>query len=60
MNKDEIQIIYSLKIKLLLELKGFKPDLETENPKNSYYKCWVYKNSPELQEVLSAIFDGRA
>ena len=40
------KMIYSFRIKNLLELKGFKPILETINPTNDKYKCWMFEATP--------------
>lgn len=44
--------IYSFRIKNLLELRGFKPILETNNPRIEGYKCWVFEASPALEQAF--------
>ena len=48
----DIQVIYSFRIKTLLGLRGFQPISETENPKDSRYKCWVFEASPAFLEAF--------
>lgn len=47
--------IYSFRIKNLLELRGFKPLLETNNPKYEGYKCWVYEASPAFLKAFEEV-----
>lgn len=44
--------IYSFRIKNLLELRGFKPILETNNPRIEGYKCWVFEASPAFEQAF--------
>lgn len=44
--------IYSFRIKNLLELRGFKPVLETNNPRIEGYKCWVFEASPAFEQAF--------
>lgn len=55
MSKADIKIVYSFKLKNLLELKGFVPLLETENPKKKQYKCWVYEATPAFLEAFDEL-----
>lgn len=54
-NQSEYKMIYSFRIKTLLEMEGFIPIFETENPKNKKYKCWVYKATPAFDRAFLAI-----
>lgn len=56
----EYQIIYSLRIRRALRKAGFDPIMETDNFKKPGYKCWMYENTDDFKEALSAIFEGRA
>lgn len=47
--------IYSFRIKNLLELKGFKPILETNNPVKEGYKCWIFESTPAFEEAFIEI-----
>ena len=47
--------IYSFRIKNLLELRGFKPVLETENPRIEGYKCWVFEATPAFEQAFVEI-----
>jgi len=49
------RIIYSFRIKNLLELRGFKPLLETNNPKVNNYKCWVFEATPAFEQAFIEI-----
>lgn len=57
---DEYQIIYSLRIRRALRHLGFDPIMETDNFKKPGYKCWMYENTNDFKEALSAIFERRA
>lgn len=55
MSMPDVKVIYSFKIKNMLELLGFKPLLETNNPKNEKYKCWLFEATPALLEAFDKI-----
>ena len=55
MSMPDVKIIYSFKIKNMLELQGFKPLLETDNPRKKNYKCWLFEASPALLEAFDRI-----
>lgn len=46
------KIIYSLQIHIALRMAGFEPVFEMPNPRKPQYTCWIYENSPELEEVF--------
>ena len=52
MQITDTRTIYSFRIKNLLELRGFKPLLETNNPRIEGYKCWVYEASPAFEQAF--------
>ena len=52
MQTTDTKVVYSFRIKTLLELRGFKPLLETNNPKYEGYKCWVFEASPAFEEAF--------
>ena len=49
------RIIYSFRIKNLLELRGFKPLLQTNNPKTNKYKCWIFEATPAFEKAFLEI-----
>lgn len=51
------KVIYSLRIHLYLQEKGFFPLSEMKNPKKPQFNCWVYEASPEFLEVFSAYLE---
>lgn len=46
------KIIYSLKINIGLQQKGFKPIAQLPNPKKPGFTCWVYEWSDEIQKCF--------
>lgn len=38
-NSNKIKTVYSFRVKNLLEVRGFKPILETDNPMKEGFKC---------------------
>lgn len=52
MQITDTRTIYSFRIKNLLELRGFKPVLETNNPRVEGYKCWVFEASPAFEQAF--------
>ena len=52
MQITDTRTIYSFRIKNLLELRGFKPVLETNNPRIEGYKCWVFEASPAFEQAF--------
>lgn len=55
MQITDVRTIYSFRIKNLLELRGFKPLLETDNPRMRGYKCWVFESTPAFEEAFVEI-----
>lgn len=56
-NKEQIKIVYSLKIHTQLQLKGFEYLTVMPNPKNEKYNCWVYEATPAFNKAFDAIVD---
>ena len=52
MQITDTRTIYSFRIKNLLELRGFKPVLETNNPRIDGYKCWIFEASPAFEQAF--------
>ena len=52
MQITDTRTIYSFRIKNLLELRGFKPLLETNNPRIEGYKCWVFEVTPAFEQAF--------
>lgn len=52
MQKTKTKVVYSFRIKNLLELKGFKPILETDNPRYNGYKCWLFEATPAFLQAF--------
>jgi hypothetical protein len=46
------KVIYSLKIHIALRMAGFEPVFEMPNPRKPQYTCWIYEDTPELEEVF--------
>lgn len=52
--EQEYQIIYSLRIMTALVEQGEFPIKTLPNPKNTNFNCWVFKNTEEFRQKLSA------
>lgn len=52
---SNLKTVYSFRIKNLLEIRGFKPILETDNPKVEGYKCWIFEETPAFLEVFEEV-----
>ena len=52
MQITDTRTIYSFRIKNLLEIRGFKPVLETDNPKYEGLKCWVFEATPAFNAAF--------
>jgi len=50
-----LKTVYSFRIKNLLEIKGFKPLLETDNPKVEGYRCWIFEASPAFEAAFAEV-----
>ena len=49
------KIIYSLRVNIELQKKGFKPITTMENPYKPGLFCWVYEKTPEFVIALNDI-----
>lgn len=58
-NKEQIKIVYSLKIHTQLQLQGFEYLKVMPNPKNENYNCWVYEATPAFLDAFDSIVEGR-
>lgn len=57
MPNSKIKIIYSLRVHIALQKRGFTPIMEMKNPQVNYLNCWVYEQSPEFIHALNAIME---
>ena len=55
MSINQYKIIYSLRLHLALQEKGFTYLTEMRNPKNANFNCWVYEGSEELLEAFDSL-----
>ena len=53
------KIIYSLKLHIALQQRGFQPETEMKNPCNTKYNCWVYRITPEFQSALDELLTNK-
>ena len=54
MQKD-IKMVYSLRVRNLLSLKGFNYLKEVDNPQKEGFKCWLYEDTPEFETAFLTI-----
>lgn len=52
------KIIYSMRVMLILQQKGFEPLATMPNPQHPEFNCWVYELTQELQTALDEILGG--
>lgn len=50
--EKDFKIIYSLRLNLYLQKRGFFPLSEMKNPMKPNFNCWVYETSPEFLSEL--------
>lgn len=50
-----VKIIYSLRLHIELQKRGFQYEVEMKNPTNPQFNCWVYTWTPELATALDAL-----
>ena len=55
MSNIKYKIIYSLKIHIALQERGFVYLTEMRNPANSRFNCWVYEETPELLKAFDEL-----
>lgn len=52
------KIIYSMRVMLQLQAKGFQYLTIMPNPQHPEYNCWVYELTEELEKALDEILGG--
>lgn len=52
---SKTKIIYSLKIHIQLQIKGFHPIYSMPNPHNEKYLCWIYNRDDNFDKVFDEI-----
>lgn len=59
MPNTKIKIIYSLRVYIELQNRGFTPLTAINNPHKPHLMCWVFDETPELltavDEILTAM-----
>lgn len=58
MSNQKVKIIYSLKVHIELQKRGFSPLVEMKNPNNPRYNCWVYAETTDLLSAFDAVLKG--
>lgn len=58
MSNQNVKIIYSLKVHIYLQSKGFQYLTEMKNPNNPRFNCWVYAETPDLLAAFDAALRG--
>ena len=58
MSNQNVKIIYSLKLHIALQKRGFICLTEMKNPHNPQYNCWVYAATPEFLAAFDALLEG--
>lgn len=58
MSNQNLKIVYSLKMHIELQKRGFFCLTEMKNPNNPKYNCWVYAATPEFLANFDAILKG--
>ena len=53
------KVIYSLRVNLELQKKGFIPILEMSNPRNKRFNCWVYEETEAFKKAFDSISSDR-
>lgn len=56
--QTENKIIYSLRVNMELQRRGFIPLTAMPNPNNLRLICWVYEKTDKLIEALNEIIGG--
>ena len=61
MSNQNVKIVYSLRMHIELQKRGFVHLIEMKNPNNPNFNCWVYEETPDLLASLEALMgEGRA
>lgn len=58
MSNSNLKIIYSLKVHIALQQRGFTYLTEMKNPNNKTLNCWVYETTPEFIAAFNQIVNG--
>ena len=56
--QDKYKTVYSLRVRIELQLMGFEPIMEMINPFKPRLKCWRYLDTPEFEKAFSEIMTG--
>ena len=54
MSNQDLKVVYSLKIHIALQKKGFQYLTEMKNPNDNRFNCWVYEATPEFLKAFDA------
>lgn len=54
MSNQDFKVVYSLKIHIALQKKGFQYLTEMKNPNDNRFNCWVYEATPEFLKAFDA------
>ena len=57
-NQYKNKIIYSMRINIELQKRGFKPVLSMPNPYKESLVCWVYEETEDFLIALDEILGG--
>ena len=58
MSNQNVKIIYSLSMHIVLQKMGFSYLVEMKNPNNQKFNCWVYEATPDFLAAFDAIIKG--
>ena len=58
MSNQKMKVVYSLKIHIYLQQKGFVPLTEMKNPNKPCFNCWVYAETPDFLAAFDAAIRG--
>jgi hypothetical protein len=59
MPNTNIKMIYSLRVYIELENRGFKPLTAINNPYKPNLMCWAFEETPELLEAVDEILSSK-
>ena len=55
MPNQKVKIVYSLRIHVALQQKGFAHITEMKNPQNPNLNCWVYAVTPDFTAAFETL-----
>lgn len=58
MRNTKLKIIYSLRVYVELQQRGFKHISMMPNPKNENLNCWIFEATDEFLDALDEIIGG--